>query len=190
MQKDIKDLLKDYKEKEVNLSVNHANNFEGLLKKELHAYPKKKSYKRLAFVASIALFISIVVQFTKTSTNVVKIEDIEVNSTQKELTLGKISPEFDAIEKYYTNAINLEISDLELNDENKDLINGYLLKIASLTKDYKKLTQKLDRKGVNEATIDALISNLQLRLQLFKKLKKQLKQFNNLNKKTNESNIV
>lgn len=188
MQKDIRELLKDYKEKEINLSANHANTFEDLLKKELHPSPKRKNYKRLAFAASIAILIVTGIQFSTTESTSGTIPNKQ--SPAKELSLGKISPEFNAIEKYYTNAINLEISELDLNDENKDLINGYLLKIARLTKDYKKLTQELNTKGVNEATIDALISNLQLRLQLFQRLKKQLKQFNNLNETTNESQII
>ena len=188
MEKDIRDILKDYNDKEVNLSSNHAQTFENLLKKEIQVKPKSNKYKWLAFAASVAILITIGTRFSSgiPSTHPV----VNKDTTNKELTLGKISPEFDAIEKYYTNAINLEISELHLTDENKDLINGYLLKIASLTKDYKKLTQELNTKGVNEATIDALISNLQLRLQLFQRLKKQLKQFNNLNEKTNESQII
>jgi len=65
-----------------------------------------------------------------------------------------------------------------------------LLKIAELTKEYKLLTKELNIKGVNDDTIDALIRNLQLRLQLLQRLKKQLKQIKELNTTQNESQII
>lgn len=193
MQQDIRDLLKDYKDKEVDLSKKHTNKFENLLQKELHNNSlKKKKYKWLSIAASIVLLISIGIKFYPISDNNddVKIEDTESSSASKEITLGNISPEFEAIENYYTKAINLEISELDLKEENKELIDGYLLKIAELNKEYKTLTQELNTNGVNNATIDALISNLQLRLKLFKRLRKQLDELNNLNKKSNELQVI
>ena len=186
MQKDIKDLLKDFKGQNIELSENHSSKFEDLLQQELHQEkPKKKNFKWLSIAASIVLLISLGVKFYPTEI----IED-DPKTTVKEITLGSISPEFQTIEKYYKNSINMEISQLELTDENKDIIDGYLLKIAELTKEYKSLTKELSTKGVNDSTIDALISNLQLRLQLLKRLKKQLKQLKNLNKTQNETQII
>jgi len=101
-----------------------------------------------------------------------------------------VSPEFQTLETYYTNSINLEISQLEMTDENQEIIQGYLLKIGELTKEYKSLTKELNTNGVNDATIDALIRNLQLRLQLLQRLKKQLKQLKNLNTEQNETQII
>ena len=84
----------------------------------------------------------------------------------------------------------MEISQLEMTEENKEIVDGYLFKIAELTKEYTSLTKELNTKGVNDATIDALIRNLQLRLQLLKRLQKQLKNFKNLNTKQNETQIL
>ena len=70
------------------------------------------------------------------------------------------------------------------------MLDGYFEKISELTKEYKSLTKELNTKGVNDATIDALISNLQLRLQLLKRLKKQLKDLQNLNSKQDETQHV
>ena len=185
MQQDIRETLKDFKEQNVALSANHANKFEALLNKEMHQQkPKKKNYKWLSIAASVVLLISLGIKLYPTN----NIEPQPISP--KQITLGNISPEFGTIEKYYKNSINLEISQLELNDENKDIIDGYLIKIAELTKEYKSLTKELNTKGVNEATIDALISNLQLRLQLLKRLKKQLKQLKNLKNTQNETQII
>lgn len=186
MQQDIKKLLKNYKEDNVALSENHASKFENLLQKQMHQQkPKKKNFKWLSVAASIVLLVTLAVKFYPTNEIVEPKQNLP-----KEISLGSVSPEFQTIETYYINSINLEISQLDLSDENKEIVDGYLLKIAELTKEYKLLTKELNTKGVNDATIDALIRNLQLRLQLLKRLKKQLKQLKNLNTKQNETQII
>lgn len=193
MQKDIKKMLEDYKETNVELSGNHAKKFEALLQQEIHQQkPQKQYFKWLSIAASIILLVSLGIQFYPTKDVVENLnnKDVEINSSQKQITLGNISPEFNTIEKYYTNSIKLAISQLEINDSNKEVLDGYLIKIAELTKEYQLLTQELNTKGVNDATINALISNLQLRLQLLQRLKKQLKQLKNLKSKQNETQII
>lgn len=192
MQKDIKNLLKEYQPKNVEISKNHANKFEELLQKELHQQkPKKKNYKWLSVAASIILIFSLAIKFYPTKNiDTPIIKDSLKNIEQKEISLGSISPEFQTIEDYYRKSINLEISQLELTNDNKEIVNGYLVKITELTNEYKLLTQELNIKGVNDATIDALINNLQLRLQLLKRLQKQLKQLKNLNTTQNETHVL
>lgn len=186
MQKDIREMMKDYKDDNITLSKHHEDNFKGLLMREMH--PKKtknKTYKWLSIAVSIVLFVSLGIKFYPTKT----IEkDPEIRSN--EITLGNISPEFQTIETYYQNSIKLEISQLDLSEEYKDFVDEYLLKIAELTKEYKLLTKELNTNGVNDVTIDALIRNLQLRLQLLKRLKEQLKQLKNLKPKQNETQII
>lgn len=191
MHQDIRETLKDFKGENVELSSNHSKKFEVLLRKECHENKSKKNkFKWLSIAASIVLFISLGIKFMPT-------QNIEPNTitegkniANKEITLGNISPEFNTIETYYTNSINLEISQLDLSEENKEIVDSYLLKIAELTKEYKSLTRELNTKGVNDATIDALIRNLQLRLQLLQRLKKQLNELKNLNTKQNETQII
>lgn len=187
MQKDIREELKDYKGENFELSTNHSNKFEALLKQEMHQQnPKKVTFKWLSIAASIVLLVSIGVKFYPTKNT----EEIPLLNTDKQITLGNISPEFNTIETYYVNSINLEISQLDLSEENKEIVDSYLLKIAELTKEYKSLTKELNTNGVNDATIDALIRNLQLRLQLLQRLKKQLNELKNLNTKQNETQII
>ena len=191
MQQDIRDKFKNYEEENVELSKNHSTKFEALLQQELHQNKPKKNYiKWLSVTASIMLLVSIGIQFYPNKTPEPIITKNDDDSTTKQITLGNISPEFNTIETYYINSINLEISQIDLSDENKELVDSYLLKIAELTKEYKNLTQELNTKGVNDATIDALIRNLQLRLQLLQRLKKQLNEFKNLNTKQNELQII
>jgi uncharacterized protein YeeX (DUF496 family) len=192
MQQDIKEILKNYKEKNIELSATHSHKFEQLLQSELQQQkPKKKNYKWLSIAASVVLLISLGIKFYPTKNTITTIDkDTETNSAFKQISLGSISPQFQTIETYYVNSINLEISQLDLTEENKEIVDDYLLKIAQLTKEYKSLTKELNTNGVNDATIDALISNLQLRLQLLKRLKKQLNELKNLNTKQDETQII
>ena len=187
MQQDIRDKLKDFQEQNIELSANHASKFENLLKSELHPKKKKKtSFKWLSVAASIVLLVSLAIKFYPTE----NIKEQPIVKKDAEITLGNISPEFNTIETYYTNSIKLEISQLDLSDGNKEIVDNYLLKIAELTKEYKSLTKELNTNGVNDATIDALIGNLQLRLQLLQRLKKQLNELKNLNTNQHETQVI
>ena len=193
MQKDIREELRNYKDDKVELSENHSAKFEALLMSEIHPKKqKKKSFKWFSIAASIVLLLSLGIKFYPTENIEIpnKQNDAEINSAQNQISLGSISPEFQTIETYYTNSIGLEISQLDLSEENKEIVDGYLIKITELTKEYKSLTKELNINGVNDATIDALIRNLQLRLQLLKRLKKQLEELKNLNTKQNETQII
>jgi len=183
MPKDIRKILENYPEESVNLSADHSNKFESKLMKELHQEKtNRKPIYWLSIAASIALLVTVGIQF---------IPDIPDNppvvKQENKISLGTISPELNTIEAYYVNSINLELSQLEITDDNKELIDSYLKKIGELTEEYKSLTLELNTKGVNDQTIDALINNLQLRLQLMKRLKKQLNTLKEVNSNRNEN---
>ncbi|WP_422860455.1 hypothetical protein ACOKFD_06275 [Flagellimonas sp. S174] len=80
------------------------------------------------------------------------------------------------IEDYYVANINLQLSELEFNDDNKALVDGYMERVAELDREYNRLNNELNELGPNDDTISALINNLQLRLQLLQKLKTKLNQ--------------
>ena len=192
MPKDIRKILENYPEESVNLSENHAHKFEAKLMKELHKeQPKRKGIYWLSVAASLALLVTLGIQFIDYENGGNNGGNSNGNTivqpkTNNQISLGTISPELNTIETYYVNSINLELSQLELTDENKELIDSYLAKVGELTQEYKSLTQELNTKGVNDQTIDALITNLQLRLQLMKRLKKQLNILKEVNSKDHE----
>jgi len=184
MPKDIRKLLENYPEESVNLSAGHESKFEAKLMQELHEEkPKRKLVYWLSVAASLALLVTIGFQFIDFEPKQTKSNETQVEG----IRLGDISPELNTIEAYYTNSIKLELSQLEISDENKELVDTYLNKIAELTQEYKSLTQELKTKGVNDLTIDALIDNLQLRLKLLQRLKKQLNTLKEVNSTQNET---
>lgn len=184
MQQKNRKIRDHFLEEDIDLSMHHEDKFKEKLFRELH--PKKskvKTFQGLSIAASILLLISFGFYFQITDK-----PDTITEAKKSKLSLGTISPELKSIETYYINNINLEISQIEMRKENKEILDGYLGKIGELTKEYKLLTQELNKNGINDATIEALISNLQLRLQLLKRLRKQLKNLKKIN--SDETQII
>ena len=98
------------------------------------------------------------------------------NEQPQEYSLGDLSPDLKKIENYYVANINLELSRLEVSDENKGLVDDFMSRLSELDKEYQRLNTELNEIGPNDQTINALIKNLQLRLQLLQKLKLKLDQ--------------
>jgi len=184
MSKDIREIMKNYKNQETSLSANHRNKFQDRLLQEVHKQPRKRNYRWLQVAASVVLLVSLAINFLPKEIE----EEGKPKVTERPIiTLGNLSPEFKSIEDYYTNSINYEISNLDVNENNKEILDGYLAKIGELTSEYKSLTTELNIKGVNDEIINALINNLQLRLQLLQRLKKQLNDLKKLNSTQNET---
>ncbi|CAM1365876.1 conserved protein of unknown function [Tenacibaculum soleae] len=179
MSKDIREILSNKAENKVEISTNHRQRFQEKLMKELHEKPVvKKSYQWLYIAASIVLLVSLGVRFYPTNTIETPIKEIP-EEYKNNISLGNVSPELKTLESYYINTINYELSQLELTDDTKEFIDGYFAKIGELTNEYKSLTEELNTKGINDNTINALIGNLQLRLQLLKRMQKQLHELKN-----------
>lgn len=181
MPKDLRELLKDQKMTTDTLSKNHREKFKAKLHAELHPSikPNNVLWKVAASILLIIGLSTTVVYITKPVNEPVEIAKFK--------SLGSISPELKTIENYYLANIQSEILNLEETPENKELLDDYLEKIAELTSDYKVLTQVLNNEGLNEKTINALIENLQLRLNLLYQLKVQLEELKKLNKTEDES---
>jgi len=182
MKREIKDLLQNYQNEKVALSEHHEAAFITKLQRALHPQKKnKKRYQWISIAASVAILISVGVSIytSKNKINPINTEKM-IDIRERKITLGNVSPELHTIESYYTNSINEELSELEMTDENKDLLEGYLAKIEELTSEYKSLTEELNTNGVNDNTVNALIDNLKLRLQLLQQLQHQLNELKSL----------
>ena len=105
-------------------------------------------------------------------------ENIVDNSSGNEeqlKSLRDVSPDLKKIEDYYLANINLELSKIKLTPENKELFDSYVERLDELNQEYQLLSKELTEDGPNERTVDALINNLKLRLNLLYRLKEQLK---------------
>ncbi len=125
-------------------------------------------------------------QVTETPVEVDPIDEQAIPVT-KEYQLSDVSPEFKKIENYYLANLNIELSKLEVNDSNKALIDSFMKQLAGLDEEYKKLNTEINETGLSESSVEALISNLQLRLELLYKLKNKIKDINQSKIKENEN---
>ncbi len=179
-QQDIRELFKDEpKVSNQKMPKGHEARF---LKKLDNAQPQrtiKKRFSIMQIAASVVILIGMGFGAYKFY-NVPPIEPLngkeEVVSNLK--SLGDISPDLKKVEDYYLANINLELSNVKLTSENKELFDSYVLRLEELNKEYDRLSVELTENGPNELTVSALIDNLKLRLNLLYRLKEQLKDLN------------
>jgi hypothetical protein len=98
-----------------------------------------------------------------------------------QITMGDLSPDLKKVEDYYLTGINVQLASLQITNENKVLIDGYMQRLSELDNEYTILNGELNEVGPTEATITALIDNLKMRLELLFKLKNKLKELKNQN---------
>lgn len=156
----------------------HENRFLERLETEL---PKrtKPSFYILKIAATVLVFLSIGIVGYKvlTKEDTIKTTVVEKNDSSNEkkgISFGDLSPDLKKVEDYYVTNINLELSRLEISQENKILVDSFMDRLADLNTEYERLNSELNDVGPNDQTITALIKNLQLRLQLLQKLKRKL----------------
>lgn len=172
MARDIRGLFKDDKVSNEKMPKNHQDRF---LEKLDKAFPEKQKpkFNWLQIAASVVLLLGLsfgAYHYLGTE------KPIEVATTQpvETKTLGDVSPGLKKVEDYYLASINLELSKMEYTPENKDVIDGYLLQLDELNKEYQRLSAELTESGPSELTVNALIDNLKFRLNLLYRLRSQL----------------
>ncbi|MEZ4778605.1 MAG: hypothetical protein R2786_04410 [Flavobacteriaceae bacterium] len=190
MAQDIRDMLKDFQPKEPKLSVGHEARFEEKLENIFSEKKRTTSFFWLKIAASVTLLISLAYfgfQYVTKETivrNEIVDTQTESNNQTPTITIGNLSPDLKKVEDFYVTGINQQLASLQRTPENEELINGYLQRLEELNNAYHLLNKELNEVGPSEATISALIDNLQLRLELLFKLKNKLKELKNLENET------
>ncbi len=191
MAQDIRELLKkDRSLPTEHIREGHQDRFLALLEKELPQEKKKNDYGWMKIAASVIVIISISFMGWKgfqntatTSGSKLVVTEKPVKSTttlEKQSPLANISPEYEKLENYYLTSIKFELSKMEKNEDNKELIDSFKVRLEKLNEEYQKLNAELMELGPNELSIDAMIENLQMRLNLLKNLKDKLKELEQL----------
>lgn len=198
MAQDLRDMFKEHREKESKLpsmKKGHADRFSTKLATQLPV--KKKSWlPKMGIAASIVILLSAGIYFFTRTTNITDTPPaVVVTEEQKEqpantLSLGNLSPDLKKVEDYYVTNINLVLSKLEVSPDNKGMIDGFMEQLAELDKEYEKLNAELNTLGPNDQTINALVKNLQLRLQLLQKLKTKLNDLKTSKNEQLETSII
>ncbi|WP_299363319.1 hypothetical protein [Winogradskyella sp.] len=181
MAQDLRNLFeKDSKLQSAKMSNGHEARFLEKLEKELPVEKKSSGFSFLSIAASVVVLLGLsfgTYQFFQNSGEIEPDQPTVVEASEIK-TMGAFSPELKKVEDYYLASINLELSKVQLTPENKDLVDGYIQRLKELNDEYEKLTIELNENGPNSITLDALINNLKLRLNLVTRLKDKLEEFN------------
>jgi len=194
MAQDLRELFKEETGKRHPMKDGHEERFLDLLDKEL-PLKRKSAFYFIKIAASVLVLFSLgIYTYINYKNDVLthpEIVETETENTKDQgYSLGDLSPELKKIENYYVANINLELSRLEVSDENKAMVDDYMRRLSELNEEYKKLNIELNEIGPNDQTINALIKNLQLRLQLLQKLKEKLNQLKSSENEQVTSNSV
>lgn len=187
MGQDIREMFRNEEQLEnEKLRKGHQKRFEARLEKELPV-KKKNSYRHFFQIAAmlvVALGIGAFFFFNngkdpiQNDNQIVETPAKEpVNDEKVENTdyrLSDVSPEFKKIEDYYMASVNIQLAKLDMTPDNKELIDAFMKKLETLSEEYIALNAEIQETGLNEETVEAMIANLQLRLDLLKKLKTKL----------------
>jgi len=177
MAQDLRNLFEEDKlAQRAKMSQDHEARFLDKLNKELPVEKKSSGFSFLNIAASVVVLLGLSYG-AYTYFNPPIVEPVKVVDTDLK-TLGDVSPDLKKVEDYYLASINLELSKVELTPQNKELFDGYVLRLQELNKEYDKLLEELNESGPNSVTLDALIENLKLRLNLVMRLKDKLEEFN------------
>jgi len=201
---DLKKMFENYKPESSALPQGHESRFEAKLDKaftqnaseEIAVKGKKirTSTPWLKIAATVAILIAVsffgyqqlgnpaLESITDNNNAVVGTDSEKIkNNDIPKLTLADISPDLKRVEEYYMTGINVQLASLNIDSENKDLVDGYMQRLAELDTEYSSLNIELTKVGPTETTVTALVDNLKLRLDLLFKLKNKLKELKTQN---------
>ena len=187
MAQDIRKMLKDHVDVPAKLSKDHEARFEERL---VAAFAEERPtavffWLKIAAVGIVLfgmMFYGYQQRSSPAGAEVILADTTEATDiNSKQFTLGDISPDLKKVEEFYTNGINVQLASLQMDEENKELTDGYLERLAELDTEYALLNNEMNLNGPSEGTVTALIDNLKFRLELLFKLKNKLKELKNTN---------
>lgn len=195
MAQDIREMFRKQELKNTQkLSTGHQNRFEEKLDNN-QLKPKQKwnsGYLRIAAILIVAIGVGFYFlspgneQFNQSPVVDAPVNEVKKESSIIEYNLSDKSPKFKKVEDYYLASLNIQLAKLEITDKNKELIDAFMGKLAELDAEYKALNVEIQESGINEETVEAMVSNLQLRLNLLTKLKNKLKEIEQSKNKSYE----
>ena len=171
MERDIRDLFKNDDTGKKKLPSSHREEFLEKLKRS--SKKQKKFYNNWKVVASIVILFSVGFYF--------------INSNETKQKTPTLLVQVKKIEKEYLININKEWENFIEVTQDSILVNKYKIKMQDFDKDYQKITKQLEKNPNNINVLEALISNLQRRLELIKNIKEHIKELNQKN--TNNETI-
>ncbi|GAA0726534.1 hypothetical protein GCM10009430_33600 [Aquimarina litoralis] len=199
MGQDIRELLKqDNRIPSERLTEGHQDRFLARLEEELPKRARKFNYGWLKIAASVVVILSVSMlafnEFGKNggnNTQIVNADNSEVKNatvvlSKQTSSLAEMFPEYEKTENYLLTGIKFQLSQINVDDTNRDLVESFMKRLEKLNTEYLDLNKELIEVGPNVQSAEAMIENLTLRLSLLNRLKDKLKE---LEKIENENYI-
>jgi len=190
MPQDIRELLR--KDKQIpaeRMREGHEQRFLSRLETELPVKKiKKPSYNWLKIAASVVVILSVsMFSFNKfgnvspSGNQVVEVSDpgiknASIKLNNKTSTLAEISPEYEEVENSILTSIKFQLSNITIDDSNRELVESFKMRLANLDREYQRLNSELIEVGPNVQSVEAMMENLKIRLSLLSRLKDKLKE--------------
>jgi hypothetical protein len=199
MAKDLREMFESNREQpdgNMKLKAGHEHRFLARLERELPLKERTVSKKWYAVAASISVLLSLGIYYVTSTTEengpikTTVVDKETLDESGNGISLGDLSPDLKKVENYYVANINLTLSKLEVSPENKALVDSFMDQLSLLDIEYGNLNKELNTIGPNDQTINALIKNLQLRLQLLQKLKLKLNDLKSSKNEQVETNAI
>jgi hypothetical protein len=194
MSQDLRKLFESERDGKHRMKEGHESRFLARLDTAMPVEERSR-WRFWSAAASAVILLGIGIYYFNSSK-----EEVPVNTTVVEkaddtgkgqgISLGDLSPDLRKLEDYYMANINLEISQLKVSAENKELVDNFMERLSDLNIEYNELNKELNTMGPNDQTISALIQNLQLRLDLLLKLKNKLNEFKSSNNEQVKNNSI
>lgn len=199
MGQDIRELLKqDNRIPSERLTEGHQDRFLARLEEELPKKARKINYGWLRIAASVVVILSVsMLAFNEfgnngsNNTQIVNADNPEVKNatvvlSKQTSSLAKMFPEYEKTENYLLTGIKFQLSQINVDDSNRELVESFMKRLEKLNKEYLDLNKELVEVGPNIPSAEAMIENLTLRLSLLTRLSNKLKE---LEKIENENYI-
>ncbi|WP_438424760.1 hypothetical protein [Aquimarina macrocephali] len=189
MAQDIRELLKQDKQIPVEqIRKGHQQRFMSRMENELPKKIRRFDYKWLNIAASIVVIFSVSLltynQLGSSGAEGPDIVDLDTapvkNSSvilaKQSSPLAEISPEYQEVENSILTSIKFQLSQITIDDTNRELVESFMSRLDNLDKEYQKLNKELIEVGPNVQSVEAMMENLTIRLSLLNRLKDKLKE--------------
>lgn len=128
---------------------------------------RQNSFMLFKIAASIIIFVALgTVSYLLMNQK----EDL-INS---EFILSDISPDLKEIETFYVTNIKLTLSEIQKNGDDQSVFERYMKRLSILKDEHKHLSAEINEVGPNTMSINALINNLKMQLELLQMLKYEM----------------
>ena len=169
MKQDIRDFFKDREDLKVP-PANHRNEFLEKLKKQNQSKKPSLKWLKIAAVFIVALTVGFSVFYKE------KIENVSPMIAQIE-----------AVEAEYLKEINTEWENFVAIANDEVLVARFKKRLDALDRDYQSISKQFKSDANNIVVVEALVDNLQTRLQILKDIQEHIKILNQKNEQNEKS---